>query len=143
MQRLPGWWLVRQTWRLGLFVAGAVLLLAAMNSAAGGTVSWWVFGVGAGAGASIGAVALSWPFRSARSRGELRPTRARRDRLEADVILLAVCALTAVVILVGRFGAAVGTFLLVTGAYLVESFRRRWREVRETDSRRRRGPRLK
>ena len=143
MRQLPGWWLVRQTWRLGLFVAGAVLLLAAMNSAAGGSVSWWVFGVGAVAGAGIGGVALSRPFWPARFRGEERPTRARHDRLEADVVLLAVCALTAVVILVGRYGAAVGTFLLVTGAYLVETFCRHWREVRETDSRRRRGPRLK
>lgn len=143
MQQLPGWWLVRQAWRLGLFVAGAVLLAAAMNNAAGGTAGWWVFGVGAAAGTGIGVVVLSWPSRSTRFRPEVRPTRVRDDRLEANVVLLAVCALTIVVMLVGRYGAVVGTFLLVTGAYLVESFRRHWREVRKVDSGRRRSPRLK
>ena len=143
MRQLPGWWLIRQVWRLGLLVAGAALLAVAMSSASGGSVGWWVFGVGTAAGAGIGGVALAWPSRSTRFPGEVRPTRARSDRLEANVVVLAVCALTIVVMLVGHYGAAVGMFLLVTGVYLVESFRRHWREVRENDSRRRGGSRRK
>lgn len=129
--------MVRQAWRLGMLVGGAGLLVAAMSSAAGGTVTWWVFSVGAAAGAGIGGVALSWPWRVVRW-GD--PTRSRPGGLDANAVFLAVCALTVVVMLVGRYGAAVGMFLLVTGTYLVESFRRHWREARELDSRRR-GPR--
>ena len=141
MNQLPGWWLVRQAWRLGLLVAGVGLLAAAMSSAAGGEVTWWLFGVAAAAGAGIGGVALYWPLRSPDFAPVGRSARFRRAQLEANVVLLAVCALTVVVMLVGRYGAAVGMFLLVTGAYLVESFRRHWREVREIESRRRGGQR--
>ena len=136
MHQLPGWWLVRQAWRLALLGAGAALLAAAMSSAAGGTVTWWVFGVGAAAGAGIGGVALYWPSRSAHVVPAGRRVRPRHAHLEVNVVLLAVCALTIVVMLVGRYGAAVGMFLLVTGAYLVESFRRHWREAREIETRR-------
>ena len=136
MHQLPGWWLVKHAWRPGLLVAGVGLLAAAMSSAAGGTVTWWVFGVGAAAGAGIGGVALYWPSRSAGFAPVGRPTRVRQARLEANGVLLAVCTLTIVVMLVGRYGAALGMFLLVMGVYLVESFRRHWREVREVDRRR-------
>jgi hypothetical protein len=117
--RLPaGWRPLGHLWRFGLVVLGVVLIASAIENAADGSASWSLFAVGAASGVSIAVVALYWPRLLARGRSGV---------LGVDVTAYgAGCgALLTVVVLVGRYGAATGAFLLLTGLTLIETARRR------------------
>ena len=139
MRRLPVWWLLGQLWRLALLVLGVVLLVISLRNAAGGSASWWLFGVGVAAGASIGAVALYWPWRPRRS-GTDASDPPRGQGVETHAFLFACLALVIVVDVIGRYGAAVGTFLAMTGLYVLGGFARQWRAARGDGVRRREPP---
>ena len=140
MRGTAGWWLVKHVWRLALLVGGGVLLAWALSNATHGLTSWWVFGLGAAAGTCIAGVALFWPWRSGRLRPE--PSRpAQEDAVGTQVFVVAVAiALVVVIGLVGHYGAAVGAFSVITGIWVLESFRRQWRQTREIELRRRGRP---
>ena len=117
-------------WRLVLLVGGAVLLVWALDNVTRGVTTWPVFAVGAVAGAGIAVVAFSrsWLVR----RGAGRTSRPADDNpMVAQLFAVAVgVALVTVVGLLGRYGAAVGTFSVITGVVVLERFRRDWRQVR-------------
>ncbi len=136
MRSTAGWWLARHVWRLVLLLGGAALFVWALSNAKHGVTSWSVFGLGAAAGAGIALVALFWPWRSARLLPESRPT--HDDFVGTQVFIVAVAfALVIVVGLIGHYGAAVGAFSVITGVFVLVSFRR---EARAAGLGRRRRP---
>jgi hypothetical protein len=60
--------------------------------------------------------------------------------VETNAFLFACLALVIVIVVIGRYGAAVGTFLAMTGLYVLERFTRQWRAARGGDVRRREPP---
>jgi hypothetical protein len=62
----------------------------------------------------IACVALGWPRRSERL----------RDGVETSAFLLGCMALAIVIVFLGRYGAAAGAFLSITGAYALVVARR-------------------
>jgi hypothetical protein len=113
-------------WRLLLLVGGAWLLVWAFGAVTDGDTTWPVYAVGAAAGTGIGLVAMFWPHRR-------RPEDARGPvvPLETHVVVGAVAiALMVVIGLLGRYGAAVGAFSVITGIAVLERFRRDWRRER-------------
>jgi hypothetical protein len=114
MPRSPASWLVEHGWRLGLLAVGALLLVTALHNAATGEASWSLFAVGLASGACIGCVALGWPRRA-------EPV---RQGVETGAFLLGCLALAIVIVFIGRYGAAAGAFLVLTGAYALMMGRR-------------------
>lgn len=107
-------WLVQHGWRLGLLIVGVLLLVAAVQNAVTGSVSWSVFALGLASGISIALVALWWPRRA----------EPLRNGVETSAFLLGCLALAIVIVFLGRYGAAAGAFLSMTGAYTLIVARR-------------------
>jgi hypothetical protein len=99
-------------WRVGLLLLGLGLVLAAMRSALDGA-GWPVFAVGLASGLCIALVALPWPRRSPSAEG-----------IETGAFLLGCLAVAVVIVFLGRYGAASGAFIAMTGAYALASLRR-------------------
>jgi hypothetical protein len=114
MRRSLTAWLVQHGWRLGLLLVGALLLVAAVQNAVAGSVSWSVFALGLASGVCIACVALGWPRRS----------EPLRNGVETSAFLLGCLALAIVIVFLGRYGAAAGAFLSMTGAYTLIIARR-------------------
>jgi hypothetical protein len=126
MRSAAGWWLMWHVWRLLLLVGGAALLVWGFENVTNGVTTWPVFTVGAAAGTGIAAVAMFWPRRGPDGKAQWPVV-----PIETHVVVGAVAIAMMVVIgLLGRYGAAVGAFSVITGLAVLERFRRDWRRER-------------